>query len=44
MVSGLAPGPAPADHTRLNSSPATLSKLRASARRKLLKNVPSVEG
>ena len=44
MVSGALPGPAPADHARLNSSPATLSKLRASAQLKLRKKVPIVEG
>ena len=44
MVNGPSPGPAPAAHALFSSSPATLSKLRASAQEKLRRNVPTVEG
>ena len=44
IVSGLSPGPAPLAHALFSSSEATLSKLRASPKEKLRKNVPSVEG
>ena len=43
-VRALSPGPAPLAQALFSSSPATLSKLRASPKEKLRRNVPSVEG